>query len=239
MVAVTAPGEHDAVIAAAACSPARGRHPARKALLWTAFAATGLLPGCRSVPAAAPPAPRPGAAGTPIETGTGWGRAGLDGPVPAAGSCHYRKAADGYALPDAACTPGAVDAAVTQADIATTVCRHGYSASVRPPVGLTEPAKFRSMASYDASGPPSGYEYDHLVPLGLGGSSDVRNLWAEPDQGSPGQFDAGDGYGRNAKDGVESRLAAAVCAGRLPLGAAQDAIARDWTTAESVLGIGP
>ncbi|MGH9028051.1 MAG: HNH endonuclease signature motif containing protein, partial [Acidimicrobiales bacterium] len=88
-------------------------------------------------------------------------------------------------------------------------------------------------------GSASGYEYDHLVPLELGGSSDVRNLWPELDTGSPSQFDSSDDYGENAKDGVEDRLNAAVCSGEVTLTAAQNAIAANWTTAESVLGVTP
>jgi hypothetical protein len=178
------------------------------------------------VSACAPPAVE-----TPnlLRTGPGWSRHGLDGVVPAHGACRYGVAADGYPLPDRRCTPGAVDTAVGQANIHTTICRSGYTRSVRPPEAVTEPAKLASMAAYGASDPPSRYEYDHLVPLELGGSSDVRNLWPQPDVGrAPGP-------GTNAKDGVEERLHAAVCSGRVTLAAAQAAIARDWTTAESAL----
>ena len=63
-------------------------------------------------------------------------------------------------------------------------------------------------------------EYDHLVPLELGGDpNDPRNLWIEP------------GASPNPKDGVESRLHELVCEGRVPLAAAQEAITTDWTTA--------
>ena len=39
------------------------------------------------------------------------------------GQCHIRQAAGGDPLPDPACTPGAIDPAVTQANIATTISR--------------------------------------------------------------------------------------------------------------------
>lgn len=104
---------------------------------------------------------------------------------------------------------------------------------------MTEPAKYRSMDAYGASGSAGNYEYDHLVPLELGGSSDVRNLWPEPNAGSPSQFDSTDSYGINAKDGVEDRLKAGVSEGQVSLSAAQRAIATNWTTAESVLGVSP
>jgi hypothetical protein len=126
-------------------------------------------------------------------------------------------------LPDAACTPGATDGAVTAANLADTVCRPGYTRTVRPPVAYTDTLKRRQMAAYGESGPASGYEEDHLIPLELGGSPrDSRNLWPEPrDALLPGQ-------GAEAKDRLENALNSEVCAGRLELGAAQRAIAGDW-----------
>src|SRR5690348_7280634 len=99
-----------------------------------------LLVGCSALPetgsgASAPPR----AFGIVVARGNGWTTAGLDGPVPAAGSCHLRTAADGEPVPDSARTPGAVDTAVTDTNTASTVCRKGgYTSSVRPPESLTE-----------------------------------------------------------------------------------------------------
>jgi hypothetical protein len=45
-----------------------------------------------------------------VRTGRGWSTAGIHGPVPAPGSCHYRHT-DDEVLPDPHCTPGAVDTA--------------------------------------------------------------------------------------------------------------------------------
>jgi hypothetical protein len=170
--------------------------------------------------------------------GPGWSGSSLDGPVPWPNSCYYRYASDGYELPDPACTPGAVDSQVTQTNLAQTICRPGgWSDSVRPPESVTEAFKEADMAAYGRNGSLSGYELDHLVPLGLGGASDTYNLWVEPDRGSPAQFDPTDPYGRNAKDGVEDALHTAVCEGRVGLAAAQEAIASDWTTALARLGL--
>jgi len=178
--------------------------------------------------------------GPVVATGRGWDSGGLFGPVPAPGSCHYRLAASGYYLPDPACTPGAIDPGVTQADLAATICRSGgYTSSVRPPAPMTGDFKTVSRAAYRDPAPSTQTELDHLVPLGVGGASDTRNLWPEPDQGSPQQFDHSDGFGSNAKDGVESKLHDAVCSGRVTLVAAQLAITADWTTAEQVLGLQP
>jgi hypothetical protein len=177
-------------------------------------------------------------AGLQVSSGHGWSLAGLDGPVPGPGTCHYRQAADGYLLPDPVCTPGAVDPAVGQSTLGVTICRPGgYTSTVRPPQALTEPFKVSDEAAYGDPAPGSETELDHLVPLELGGSSDTRNLWAEPDQGSPAQFDPADPFGRNAKDGVENRLHDAVCNGQVSLSAAQRAIATDWTTAIARLGL--
>ncbi len=174
-----------------------------------------------------------------VRTGVGWSAAGLEGTIPATGSCHAGSR-NGFTTPDPLCTPGAIDTAVSQGTLSSTICRPGgYTSSVRAPESLTEPAKRRLMAAYGDSGSMSTYELDHLVPLELGGSNALANLWPEPNQGSPSEFDPQDPYGINAKDGVEGRLHDAVCSGDVPLTAAQQAIATNWTTAEQVLGVAP
>ena len=137
-------------------------------------------------------------------------------------ACHSR---DGGQLPDPKCTPGSIDPAVTQADIHQTICRSGYTKTVRPPASETDRFKFDD--AYPAYGTPRSEktELDHLVSLELGGSNDAANLWPE----SPPT--------PNPKDKVENALHRAVCDGRVSLAAAQRAIARDWTTAEATLGI--
>jgi hypothetical protein len=115
-------------------------------------------------------------------------------------------------LPDRACTPGAVG--TTQDAI---VCH----TSTRGRRHVSEETKRRVFAAYGLPpGQPSGaYEVDHLIPLELGGSNDLANLWP---QAAPGFHD---------KDRVEDELHARVCAGRIPLIEAQRAIANNWTTA--------
>jgi len=138
------------------------------------------------------------------------------------GSCQAR---DDGRLPDRHCTPGAIDPAVTQADLQTTICVSGYTAKVRPPESQT--GKFKFTGAYPAYHMASGTEseLDHLVPLELGGANDATNLW--PEAGSV----------PNPKDSVERALNRAVCDGRIPLSRAQHAIARNWETAESRLGL--
>jgi len=144
---------------------------------------------------------------------------------PPAGSCHAVGSGI-YARPDPRCTPGALNPAVTQATIGSTICRSGWTATVRPPESVTEPEKFASMRAYGIFGSASGYEYDHYVPLELGGAAnDPRNLWPEPD------YPARAGFYLNPKDRLETALKHLVCREALSLGQAQRLIATNWVAA--------
>jgi hypothetical protein len=126
-------------------------------------------------------------------------------------------------LPDPVCTPGDVDPRVTPGNVARTICRRGYSAWVRPPQEVTHRLKLQVTRDYGIPDVPfSEVELDHLVPLSLGGASDVRNLWP---QLRSGPHDVAD------KDAVAERLHALVCSGRKGLRAAQQAMATDWRAA--------
>jgi hypothetical protein len=122
-----------------------------------------------------------------------------------------------FSKPDPTCTPGALNPAVTQSTIGSTICVSGYSESVRPSEHITDKEKLASMAAYSDSGSPTGLEYDHLVSLELGGAAnDPRNLWPEP------------GASPNPKDSVENALHRLVCSGEMPLARAQKIIAMGW-----------
>lgn len=153
---------------------------------------------------------------------------------PPADSCQYRHEHD-QPLPDRTCTPGATSPDVTQANIDKTICRKGgYTSKVRPPTGITGVEKRANAKSYGYTDSMRDAEYDHLISLELGGDpNDAKNLWVEPP--SPGHK-SGSGPS-NPKDAVEARLHTAVCKHEATLSAAQRAIAADWTTAESVLGL--
>jgi hypothetical protein len=182
--------------------------------------------------------PGPRASGIAVAAGHGWTSSGLTGAVPAPGSCHIQHAADGEPLPDPACTPGSVDTAVTDQDIATTVCRKGgYTSSVRPPESLTGPAKRKLLAAYGIPESQIGnYELDHLIDLAAGGASDLRNLWPEPNTFS--QFH-GSAFVHNDKDAVESYTFHAICAHKTTVTAVQNAMAGDWSTVVSTVGLPP
>ena len=137
-------------------------------------------------------------------------------------------------LPDPSCTPGALNPDVTQDTIDSTICVSGWTSTIRPPVSYTNPLKVQQIAEYGYSDTSTAdYEEDHFVPLELGGAPrDPNNLWPQP------RYDDGSGYTSANKDSVENKLKAAVCNGTVTLADAQNAIMTNWTTAESVLGLG-
>jgi len=133
-------------------------------------------------------------------------------------------------LPNPKLTPGAINPNVTQANTATTICKSGWTATVRPPRAYTSALKLVQIVEYGYSDrSPSDYEEDHLVPLELGGAPrDPRNLWPEP---NAIVLPDGTSVGSAAKDHLENYLNAAVCDGTLSLDDAQRSIAGDWITA--------
>ena len=107
-------------------------------------------------------------------------------------------------------TPGVLNADVTQATIGSTICRRGWTRTIRPPVEYTNALKKKQMRTYGESGRLSNYQEDHLISLELGGDpTDPRNLWPEP-------------YPRaSAVDRLENELNAQVCSGAVSLADAQ------------------
>ena len=204
----------------------------------------GILAGCaaQAAPAPAPTfdpdagdaAPHSPAGGGQIAVGRGPSGRYTVQAQPAPGTCHYRvlDAAAGKVLPDPACTPGATNPAVTPATLKTTTCHSGYTTSIRPPEAITGPEKAASIKAYAYTGNTRVVEYDHLIPLELGGDpNDPANLWPEPNSTTAESFN-------NAKDTLENRLHTLVCNGTITLSAAQHAIATNWTTALTVAGAG-
>ncbi len=143
-------------------------------------------------PAAAPPAKAPATLGQRTKTS----------------GCVARNA-----LPDSACTPGAILPQATKEQI----CTPGYSSSVRD---VPNQVKDQVYAEYGITQHgPGEYEVDHLVPLELGGSNDIANLWPEAAEPRPGFHE---------KDKVENYLHDQMCAGAIPLQQAQTQIATNW-----------
>ena len=130
--------------------------------------------------------------------------------VYAAVGCGRRAPERSAVLASPSLTPGVLNAAVTQATVGVTICKPGWTRTIRPPTDYTTALKLRQMAAYGESGPPTAYQEDHLISLELGGHpTDPRNLWPEP-------------YPRAASvDRVENDLNARVCSGGLTLAEAQ------------------
>lgn len=139
------------------------------------------------------------------------------------GSCHFR---DGGQLPDPSCTPGSVDPVVSQANTHATICKPQWWQKVAPPLAQFQHARFRVAYPAYRVGAHADYRLDYLVPLELGGSNDITNLWPASDPGIDDQ-----------KDMVERQLVEAVCDGDVTLAAAQNAMASNWVTAIQRLGL--
>lgn len=140
-----------------------------------------------------------------------------------------RNAAKGYVLPDKKCTPGAIDPSVRQSNIDSTICKAGYTKTIRPSTTRAKTAAYRAYGMSTTTYPKRLTEYDHLVSLQLGGASSSSNMFPEPNE-------AGAKGSTNPKDAVENALNALVCARAVPLAAAQQAIVDNWMTAVTSLG---
>jgi len=145
--------------------------------------------------------------------------AGNTDPTPASFSwtitarlCAYRNKRD---LPDSSCTPGAIFRLAT----VRRICRPGYTKTI---LKMRKSVENDVYAEYGIASHQSGeYEVDHLIPLELGGSNSIDNLWPQP-ASNPHR------HGFRVKDRLEYRLHALVCSRRMTLRAAQRAIRTNW-----------
>jgi hypothetical protein len=119
-------------------------------------------------------------------------------------------------LPDLKLTPGNTFDVTAQ-----DVCIPGYAKKVRAvPAWL----KGQAYAEYGITEYKTGdYEVDHLIPLSLGGSNSIRNLWPQSTKTSP--------WNSFVKDVPERKLHKLVCAGQFDLKTAQSEIASNWIEA--------
>ena len=116
--------------------------------------------------------------------------------------------------------PGAINPAVTQANIKTTICVSGWTKTVRPPTSYTNKIKRNLMVTLHLPGKASDYELDHELSIEDGGDpSSLQNLWMQPYAGQ---------WGARTKDKIETRLKTLVCNGSIDLATAQHELQFDW-----------
>lgn len=120
--------------------------------------------------------------------------------------------------------PGAINPHVTQANIHSTICKSGWTKTVRPPSAYTTGLKKKQLKALGyADQKTRDFEEDHAISLEIGGApSDPMNLWPEPYRGK---------CGARRKDILETRLKHLVCEGKFTLKQAQDAISSNWIAA--------
>ena len=125
--------------------------------------------------------------------------------------------ADSTIVPDPLITPGAV-----RTTDASEICSQG----TRQLRHWERARDDRIMAEYGLPpGPHPDFEIDHLIPLGLGGADDEKNLWPEPRRLIEPTWSA------EAKDRIEWKLRDLICSGALDVREAQTMMAEDWTEA--------
>jgi hypothetical protein len=103
-------------------------------------------------------------------------------------------------VPDPQLTPGAT-LEVTTADI----CVPGYTKKVRSVPAAVKQQVYAAYGIQDHA--PGDYEIDHLIPLELGGSNALKNLWPQSFQTQP--------WNAHVKDQLENTLHQLVCSGKL------------------------
>jgi hypothetical protein len=123
---------------------------------------------------------------------------------------HGSRAAGPVLVADPVRTPGVLNPEVRPETIGETICKSGWTRSIRPPTSYTNELKVQQMREYGVGGDPSGYQEDHLISLELGGHpTDPRNLWPEPRPHA------------EEVDRIENALNDKVCSGELSLAEAQ------------------
>ena len=114
----------------------------------------------------------------------------------------------GGALPDHHYTPGTV-----QSTSSAAICTPGWASRHRHVTSTTRALVYRRYG-LRGSHPFPEWEVDHRVPLELGGSNAITNLWPE--------------HHPQTKDQLENKLHDEVCSRQIRLARAQRIFERDW-----------
>jgi hypothetical protein len=129
--------------------------------------------------------------------------------------------------PDRRCSPGAYYSKLTK----RVLCSAGFRTSSIRNVPDSEKAAVEREYRLPVRKYGNSLEIDHIVPLEVGGSNDIANLFPEGAYANPGF---------HAKDRLENALHDRVCAGTIALRTAQRLIAGNWQALyESVFGAAP
>ena len=106
-----------------------------------------------------------------------------------------------------------------QSTIKKTICKSGWTKTIRPSTSYTNALKIKQMVLYGETGSSSEYEEDHFIPLELGGAPrNPKNLWPEPHSQS------------KLSDPLENQLKRKVCKHLMTLTKARAAIRLAKTT---------
>ena len=122
----------------------------------------------------------------------------------------------------------AVNPEVTQSNIHSTICKTGWTKTIRPPASYTNIVKreqlslmFPHLTQTDIKTLANLYEEDHVLPLSMGGHpTKIDNLTPQLWGGK---------YGAYAKDIVERKMLRDVCSGKVSLAFGRDIfVTGDW-----------
>lgn len=117
-------------------------------------------------------------------------------------------------MPNPKLTPGDV-LAVTRDEL----CNGGYtSPAAKIPIAL----KRHVFDRYKTRPQAGGYNVDHLIPVNLGGTNSLKNLWPQPLSSE---------WNYHMKNKLEGKLYKMVCNGTISLDRAREEIASDWAGA--------
>lgn len=117
-------------------------------------------------------------------------------------------------LPNPELTPGKI-ASVNLDEI----CAKNYALNSRNVSSATK-MKVYKLYNIDLTSCRGGCKIDHLIPLSIGGSNDISNLW-------PHEYGAE--WKVFQKTRLEVRLRKAICHEQMPIDEAQQCIASNWT----------
>jgi len=122
-----------------------------------------------------------------------------------------------HVLPDPAEHPGVINPAINPAVFKDTICKAGWTSTVRPPTDWTD--KLRNAETPPGHKPLDG-ELDHIISIEDGGApADPRNLF---------WMIYADRYGARVKDVLETRVRRLTCAGKITLDQARAALSPNW-----------